>query len=67
MEEFIYLLETVLSVGLTGMRKTGCSGDLSCTYLSHHKLGNVKRNIVVVMMRVCNIAWRDGCNKRMCK
>ncbi len=33
------------------MHKTGCSGDLSCTNLSHHKLESVKLIIVVIIMK----------------
>jgi len=29
-------VKSIVLVGLTGMHKTGCSGDLSCMYLAHH-------------------------------
>lgn len=46
MEEFIEI-QSVLLLGLDRMHNTGCSGDWSCTYLSHHKLESVKLTSVV--------------------
>ena len=32
------------------MHKTGCCEDLSCTYLSYHKLEGIQLIIVVIIM-----------------
>ncbi len=35
------IVKTVKLVDLTGMHKTGCSGEMCCVYLAHHELESV--------------------------